>query len=130
MKPVETKFAPPAIGPYSQAMIAGDLVFTSAQLAMDPKDPDSGLVPGGISRQAERVLENLKQVLEAAGSGLNHVVKTTCYLASMADFAAFNAIYIKFFPHKPARACITAKQLPRDALLMVEAIAEVVRKQG
>ena len=125
MKQVETPNAPPAIGPYSQAVIFGNTVYASAQLPMDPKDPDSGLIAGGAAKQAEKVIENLKAVLEAAGSGLDQVVKTTCFLASMADFAAFNSIYIKYFPQKPARSCIAAKQLPRDALVMMEATAEL-----
>jgi reactive intermediate/imine deaminase len=125
MREIETKNAPSAIGPYSQAVVSGNWVFASAQLGIDPKNEEAGLVPGGAAKQAERAILNLKAVLESAGSGLEHVVRTTCYLAGMADFAAFNGVYMKMFTHKPARSCIAAKQLPRDALVLIEAIAEI-----
>lgn len=121
MKAVETKKAPAAIGPYSQAMIAGELVFASGQI---PLDPATGVLEtGDISAQTERVLKNLSEVLNAAESGLEHVIKTTCFLADMNDFSAFNEIYSKYFPQKPARSCVAVKALPKGALVEVEVVA-------
>ena len=122
MKKIFTEKAPAAIGPYSQAIRTNGLVFTSGQI---PLDPASGLVvAGGIEEQTRRVCENLKAVLEAAGSSLNRVVKTTCFLADMNDFAAFNAVYAEYFQEKPARSCVAVKTLPKNVLVEVEAIAE------
>jgi 2-iminobutanoate/2-iminopropanoate deaminase len=123
MKVVHTNNAPQAIGPYSQAIISGNHVFTSGQIAINPQ---SGNVEAqNISEQTEQVCKNLAAVLEAAGSSLENVIKTTCFLADMADFAAFNEIYGKYFTGKPARSCVAAKTLPKNVLVEVEAIAEL-----
>lgn len=120
---VYTKNAPDAIGPYSQAIICGNLVFTSGQI---PIVPESGLVEAKtIEAQAEQVCQNLKAVLEEAGSSLSKAVKTTCFLADMADFGAFNEVYAKYFTSKPARSCVAVKQLPKSVLVEVEVIAEI-----
>ena len=118
---VDTKNAPGAIGPYSQAFVVGDLVITSGQL---PVDPSTGTMPEGIAAQAEWSCKNVGAILEAAGSGLDKVVKTTCFLANMSDFAAFNEVYAKYFTSKPARSCVAVKDLPKGALCEIEAIAE------
>ena len=119
---VHTKNAPEAIGPYSQAMITGNLVFTSGQI---PLNPLNGQIIGeNITEQTEQVCKNLKAVLEAAGSRLEKAVKTTCFLSSMDDFAAFNEIYAKYFVNKPARSCVAVKTLPKNVLVEVEVIAE------
>ena len=116
--------APAAIGPYSQAVIAGGLVFTSGQIAIVP---ETGLLAaGGIAEQTRQVCKNLEQVLRAAGAGPETVVKTVCFLADMADFAAFNEVYAQYFPCKPARSCVAVKALPKGALVEVEAVAERV----
>ena len=117
---VQTDKAPAAIGPYSQALTFDALVFTSGQI---PVDPVSGEVPEGITAQAEMSLKNLGAVLEAAGSAYDNVLKTTCFLADMGDFAAFNEVYTKYFPNKPARSCVAAKALPKGVLCEVEAVA-------
>ena len=120
---VYTKNAPDAIGPYSQAKIAGGLVFTSGQIAIDPAD---GQIKGvTIVEQTEQVCVNLKNLLEAAGSSLDLAVKTVCFLADMDDFAAFNEGYGKYFTSKPARSCVAVKTLPKNVLVEVEVIAEV-----
>ena len=123
MKVVYTDKAPAAIGPYSQAMILNGVLFTSGQI---PADPATGeLAPGGIAQQTEQSLKNLSAVLEAAGSGLDQVIKTTCFLTDMADFAAFNAAYGKYFSdHKPARSTVAVKALPKGALVEIECVAE------
>ena len=121
MKPVTTQNAPAAIGPYSQAMEWGNLVFTSGQI---PVDPVTGLIPEGIEAQAHRSCQNVGAVLEAAGSGFDRVIKTTCFLTDMADFATFNAVYQSYFVSKPARSCVAVKALPKGVLCEVEAIAE------
>ena len=122
MKAIQTDTAPAAIGPYSQAMISGNLVYTSGQI---PLSPGSGQITGStINEQTEQVCKNLKAVLEAAGSSLVKVVKTTCFLADMNDFAAFNEVYAKYFSGKPARSTVAVKQLPRNALVEIEAVAE------
>ena len=115
--------APAALGPYSAAVRVGELIFTSGQI---PADPASGeLAPGGIAEQTEQSLKNLSAVLEAAGSGLDQVIKTTCFLTDMADFAAFNAAYGKYFSeHKPARSTVAVKALPKGALVEIECVAE------
>ena len=123
MKTVQTTNAPAAIGPYSQAKIVGNLVFTSGQI---PLCPATGEVVGTtIEAQTEQVCKNLSAVLEAAGSGLDKVIKTTCFLADMADFAAFNGVYAQYFTEKPARSCVAAKALPKGVLVEVECIAEI-----
>jgi len=120
---VYTKNAPDAIGPYSQAVISGNLVFTSGQIAIVP---ESGLVEATtIETQAEQVCQNLKAVLEEADSSLSKAVKTTCFLADMADFGKFNEVYGRYFTSKPARSCVAAKQLPKNVLVEVEVIAEI-----
>ena len=123
MKTIFTEQAPAAIGPYSQAMVSGGFVFTSGQI---PVDPASGnVVAGDITAQAEQVMLNLGAVLSAAGSGYERVVKATCFLATMDDFAAFNAVYGKYMTGKPARSCVAVKTLPKNVLCEVECIAEV-----
>ena len=122
MTVISTENAPAAIGPYSQGMIVGSLVFCSGQI---PVDPATGAIPAGIAAQAERSCKNVSAVLEAAGSDLGKVVKTTCFLADMADFAAFNEVYARFFTGKPARSCCAVKTLPRNVLCEIEAIAEL-----
>ena len=119
---VETKLAPAAIGPYSQATVVGDLIFTSGQIALDP---ETGTMTGEtVEAQTHRVCKNLAAVLAAAGSSLTCVVKTVCYLADMADFSAFNGVYAQYFTEKPARSCVAVKALPKGALVEVEVIAE------
>ncbi len=123
MNTVETKNAPAAIGPYSQAKTAGNLVFVSGQI---PVDPATGAVAGEhIEEQAEQSCKNVGAILEAAGSGFDRVLKTTCFLADIQDFAAFNAVYEKYFSSRPARSCVAVKDLPKGVLCEVEAIAEV-----
>ena len=117
---IETKQAPGAIGPYSQGYETLGLVFTSGQL---PVNPETGEMPGGIAAQAEWSCRNGGANLEAAGSGLDKVIKTTCFLADMGDFAAFNEVYAKYFSSKPARSCVAVKDLPKGALCEIEAIA-------
>ncbi len=120
---VHTDAAPAAIGPYSQAIVTGSLVFTSGQI---PLDPATGTVVGDdIRAQATQVLRNLEAVLTAAGSSLDRAVKTTCYLADMADFAAFNDVYAAYITSAPARSCVAVKALPKGVLVEVEVIAEV-----
>ena len=122
MTKVETKNAPAAIGPYSQAYITGNLIFTSGQI---PINPASGNIEStDISAQTEQVIKNLKAVLEAAGSSLDKVVKTTCFLQHMHDFATFNSVYEKYFAEKPARSCVEVAALPKGALVEIEVIAE------
>ena len=121
MNIISTKNAPAAIGPYSQAIEACGMIFTSGQI---PLDPDTGmLVPGGIEAQAKQAIENLRAVLEASGSGLDKVVKTTCFLSSMGDFAAFNEVYAQYFTGKPARSCVEVSALPKGAAVEIEAVA-------
>lgn len=123
MKLIHTEKAPAAIGPYSQAFITGSLLITSGQI---PVDPATGEVAGTtIETQAEQVMKNLAAVLEAAGSKFENVVKTTCFLADMGDFAAFNEVYGKYFTGRPARSCVAVKALPKNVLCEVELIAEV-----
>ena len=120
---VYTKNAPDAIGPYSQAKIAGGLVFTSGQIAINPA---SGNVEAStIEEQTAQVCKNLKAVLEEAGSSLDKAIKTVCFLKNMGDFAAFNGVYGEYFTSKPARSCVAVKELPKDVLVEVEVIAEV-----
>ena len=121
MEKIATTNAPAAIGPYSQGMILGHLVFTSGQI---PVDPATGEIPAGIAAQAERSCRNVAAVLEAAGTSMENVVKTTCFLADMADFAAFNQVYARFFTSCPARSCVAVKELPKGVLCEIEAIAQ------
>ena len=123
MKKIATTNAPGAIGPYSQAVICGNLLYTSGQIAIDPAT--GALAGDDIVTQTEQVMKNLGAILEAAGSSYEKTVKTTCFLAEIADFAAFNEIYGKYFSEKPARSCVAVKDLPKAALVEVEVIAEV-----
>lgn len=121
MKKIHTNNAPQAIGPYSQAIAANGLVFTSGQIALEPQ---SGEVIGlTTTEQTHQVLKNLSAVLAASGSSLEQVVKTTCFLADMSDFAEFNEVYAEYFTSKPARSCVAAKALPKNVLVEVEAVA-------
>ena len=122
MKVIATTNAPGAIGPYSQGMIVNGFVYTSGQI---PVDPATGAIPDGITAQAEQSCKNVAAVLAAADTDLTKVVKTTCFLADMADFAAFNEVYAKFFVGKPARSCCAVKTLPKNVLCEIEAIAEL-----
>ena len=122
MKKINTEKAPQAIGPYSQGMIAGNLVFVSGQT---PFIPESGTVPEGISAQAEQSCRNVAAVVEAAGSSMERVFKTTCFLADMGDFKAFNEVYEKYFVSRPARSCVAVKALPAGVLCEIEALAEI-----
>lgn len=121
MKIISTDSAPAAAGPYSQAVKAEKFVFSSGQLPVDPRT--GAVVPGGIAAQTERAIENLKAVLESAGSSLEKTVKTTCFLKDMADFAEFNRVYSGYFTGKPARSCIEASALPRGVLIEIDAIS-------
>ena len=122
-KIVSTDKAPAAIGPYSQAVICGNTVFTSGQI---PINPQSGAIEASdITAQSEQVMKNLGEVLKAAGSSFEKAIKTTCFLANISDFAAFNEVYAKYFTQKPARSCIAVKDLPKGALVEVEVIAEI-----
>ena len=123
LKKISTNKAPAAIGPYSQAIVCGNMLFTSGQI---PIDPATGEISGSdITAQAEQVMQNLAAVLEEAGATFQTAVKTTCFLADMADFAAFNAVYGEYFTGKPARSCVAAKELPKGVKCEVEVIAEV-----
>ena len=124
MKKIQTPNAPAAIGPYSQATVAGGLVYTSGQIAIDPAT--GSLVEGDVRAQTEQVMKNLGAVLAAAGSSYEKAVKTTCFLASIGDFAVFNEVYGQYFTEKPARSCVAVAALPKDALVEVEVIAELV----
>ena len=120
MNIIATEKAPGAIGPYSQGYEVNGIVFTSGQI---PVDPATGNIPEGIAAQAEQSCKNVGEILKAAGSGYEKVVKTTCFLAEIADFAAFNEVYAKYFVSKPARSCVAVKDLPKGVLCEVEAIA-------
>ena len=120
---IHTNNAPAAIGPYSQAVVTGNLIFTSGQIALNP---ETGVLEGAnITEQTHRVCKNLSAVLAEAGSSLESVVKTVCFLSDMADFAEFNAVYGQYFTEKPARSCVAVKELPKGALVEVEVIAEM-----
>ena len=123
MKDIHTDKAPQAIGPYTQAKISGNMLFTSGQIPIDPAT--GNLVEGGIEEQTKRVCENLKAVLEAAGTSFDKVIKTNCFLKDIGDFAAFNAVYAEYFTGKPARSCVGGLQIPKGALVEVELIAEI-----
>ena len=120
MNVIETTKAPGAIGPYSQGFEINELIFTSGQI---PVNPESGEIPEGISAQAEQSCKNVGAILEAAGSGFDKVFKTTCFLSDMADFVAFNEVYSNYFSSKPARSCVAVKELPKNVLCEIEAIA-------
>ena len=122
MKVINTEKAPGAIGPYSQGFVVGNLVITSGQIPVNPAD---GSVGEGIAAQAEQSWKNVGAILEAAGSSFDKVVKTTCFLADMGDFAAFNEVYAKYFTSKPARSCVAVKTLPKNVLCEIEATAEL-----
>lgn len=123
MKTIYTKTAPEAIGPYSQAILAGNLIFTSGQIPIDPVK--GGLAEGGIVPQARQAIANVSEILKEAGSDLTKVIKTTCFLADMNDFAQFNEVYAEYFTGKPARSCVAVKQLPKNALCEIEVVAEI-----
>ena len=119
---IQTNKAPAAIGPYSQAVVVGNLIFTSGQI---PLNPETGILEGNnITEQTHRVCKNLEAVLTASGGSLQSAVKTVCFLADMADFAAFNEVYAQYFTEKPARSCVAVKELPKGALVEVEVVAE------
>lgn len=120
---IETEKAPKAIGPYSQAVVSGNVVYTSGQIAINP---ETGNVEAEtIEAQTEQVCKNIKELLAASGSGIDKVVKTTCFLKNMEDFAAFNAVYEKYFISKPARSCVAVKELPKNVLVEIDTVAEV-----
>ena len=122
MQILETTNAPGAIGPYSQGYVVNGFVYTSGQI---PVDPATGAIPTGIEAQAEQSCKNVAAILEAAGTNCEKVIKTTCFLADMADFAAFNQVYATYFTGKPARSCVAVKTLPKNVLCEIEAIAMV-----
>lgn len=122
IKRIVTEKAAPAIGPYSQGICVGNLLFTSGQI---PVNPVTGVIPEGIEAQVTQVMENLKAIIEEAGTSITKAVKTTCFLADMADFARFNEIYATYFTEKPARSCVAVKTLPKGVLVEVEAIVEL-----
>ena len=122
MKIITTKNAPAAIGPYSQAIISGALAFCSGQI---PVDPATGNIPADITAQAEQSCKNVAALLDACGTSMDKVIKTTCFLADINDFAAFNSVYAKFFVNNPARSCCAVKDLPKGVLCEIEAVAEV-----
>ncbi len=117
---IATTNAPGAIGPYSQAWVIGDCVYSSGQI---PVDPATGTIPEGIAAQTEQSCKNVAAIMEAAGLTMENVFKTTCFLADMGDFAAFNEVYAKYFTSKPARSCVAVKALPKGVLCEIEAIA-------
>lgn len=122
MKLINTDKAPGAIGPYVQGYVVGNIVYTSGQIGVDPA---TGVAPEGIQAQAEQSCKNVAAILEEGGSDLEHVIKTTCFIADMGDFAAFNEVYAKYFVNKPARSCVAVKTLPKNLLCEIEAIAEL-----
>ena len=123
MKKISTSFAPAAIGPYSQAIVSGNILYTSGQIPIDPATDSIDAI--GITEQTEQVMKNLGAVLAAAGTDFTRVIKTTCFLSDIADFAAFNEVYARYFTECPARSCVAVKDLPKGALVEVEAIAEI-----
>ena len=128
MRIISTESAPAAIGPYSQGIITGGLLFASGQI---PLSPESGEIVGSdITEQSEQVMRNIGEVLKAAGCDYTNVVKSTCFLSAMSDFAAFNEVYARYFTGKPARSCVAAAALPRGVLVEVEVIAEIAKKSG
>ena len=128
IKKISTDKAPKAIGPYSQATLIGNLLYTSGQI---PLDPESGSIVGAnIKEQTERVMRNLGAVLDAAGTGFDNVIKTTCFLSEISDFASFNEVYAKYITSCPARSCVAVKDLPKGALVEVEVIAAIDNDRG
>lgn len=123
MEKIYTNKAPEAVGPYSQAIVSGGMVYTSGQIAIDPAT--NTVEATDIVGQTEQIMKNLGEVLAAAGSSFDKAVKTTCFLADMGDFAAFNEVYAKYFTTKPARSCVAVKTLPKNVLAEVEVIAEI-----
>ena len=123
MNKIHTDRAPAAIGPYSQAITHGEFLFTSGQIPIDPVSGE--VVAGGIEAQTEQICKNLAAVLEAAGTSFDKVIKTTCFLTDMGNFAAFNAVYGKYFTEKPARSCVAVVALPKGVLAEIEVIAEI-----
>ena len=121
MNVIATEKAPGAIGPYSQGFVTNGFVYTSGQIPVNPAD---GTIPAGIAAQAQQSCKNVGAILESGGSSFEKVVKTTCFLADIVDFAAFNEVYAKFFTSKPARSCVAVKDLPKGVLCEIEAIAE------
>lgn len=119
---INTEKAPAAIGPYSQAIVSGRLVFTSGQLGIIP---ETGMLANGIEAQSEQAIKNIGEILKQAGIGYESVIKTTCFLKNIKDFAAFNAIYTVYFSEKPARSCVEVAALPKDALVEIEVVAEI-----
>lgn len=122
-KIIQTDKAPAAIGPYSQALIHGNMLYASGQIPIDPANGQ--IVEGDIKVQAHQVMKNIEAILQAAGAGFGNVIKTTCFLKNMDDFAAFNEVYAQYFIGKPARSCVAAAKLPKDVLCEVEIIAVV-----
>lgn len=122
MEKISTDKAPAAIGPYSQAVVYNDIIFTSGQI---PIDPESGSIPSGIEAQTEQVMKNIGAILSSSGSSYEKAIKTTCFLADITDFAKFNEIYAKYFTGKPARSCVAVKDLPKGVLVEVEVIAYI-----
>ena len=123
LKKIATNKAPSAIGPYSQAIVFGNMLFTSGQI---PINPETGNIEATtIAEQTEQVMKNLGAVLSEAGTSFEKAIKTTCFLANISDFAAFNEVYAKYFTEKPARSCVAVKDLPKGALVEVEVIAEI-----
>lgn len=123
LKKIATEKAPSAIGPYSQAIVFGNMLFTSGQI---PINPQTGNIEAqNITEQTEQVMKNLGAVLSEAGTSFEKAIKTTCFLANISDFAAFNEVYAKYFTEKPARSCVAVKDLPKGALVEVEVIAEI-----
>lgn len=123
IKKISTTNAPAAIGPYSQAVVCDNMLYTSGQIPLDPAT--GNVVEGGITRQTEQVMENIAAILLEAGTTFDNVVKTTCFIADMADFAAFNEVYAKYFTNSPARSCVAVKALPKGVLAEVEVIAVI-----
>lgn len=123
LKKIATDKAPSAIGPYSQAIVFGNMLFTSGQIPINPQT--GNIETTTIAEQTEQVMKNLGAVLEEAGSSFEKAIKTTCFLANIGDFAAFNEVYAKYFTEKPARSCVAVKDLPKGALVEVEVIAEI-----
>jgi 2-iminobutanoate/2-iminopropanoate deaminase len=121
LRKISTNKAPGAIGPYSQAVVCGNMLYTSGQIAIDPET--SAMVENDVKKQTERVMKNLCAVLEAAGTSFDNVIKTTCFLTDMADFAVFNEVYADYITSAPARSCVAVKALPKGALVEVEVIA-------
>ena len=122
MEKISTDKAPAAIGPYSQAVVYNDIIFTSGQISIDP---ESGSIPSGIEAQTEQVMKNIGAILSSSSSSYEKAIKTTCFLADISDFAKFNEIYAKYFTGKPARSCVAVKDLPKGVLVEVEVIAYI-----